>query len=352
MFKTIDLFSGIGGITYALRDLVDVALYCDIDENARNVLKSRMSTNDLQTAPIVNDVRETDTITNIVGESKIDLMISSSSCVGFSYAGFRQGLQNEETGIMLDTIQLVSKIRPKMIFMENVPGITKINNGSDLEFLIRNMNEMGYDIKWEIHSASEVGAWHVRKRWFCLCVQRGYTMEELPKTAIHRYDSWSTNIGVEKAKPYTPGDRERLRLLGNSVVPDCVRTAFYNLYSQYMNIVFSPFTTGFVANKNTIIIVDPNKEGITPSSKMRSRTSKHISAIKTLRYYPTPRAKNITSSSILTERCSRDLGTVVKFETGVEWKHKYITSPEFIEILMGYPTNYTKLVVVNPDKPV
>lgn len=350
MFNTVDLFSGIGGISYALRDIVDIMLYCDIDDSAQSVLKSRMSTNVLHKAPIVADVREMEKIKGIIGLTNVDLMLSSSSCVGFSCAGSRKGLENEETGVMLDTIILVGKIRPKMVFMENVPGIVKINDGSDLEFLITEMDKMGYDTKWEIHSAADVGAWHLRKRWFCLCVLRDYIMPELPVSTIQRYDLWGTNIGLQRSKPHTHGDRQRLRLLGNSVVPDCVRTAFYNLYSNYMNIVFSPFTTGFVANKNTVIIIDPNKDGIIPSDKNRKRTSKRLTVPKTLKFYPTPRSKNITSASILTDRCSRDLGTVVKFEVGVEWEDKYITSPEFVEILMGYPRNYTNTVVNEPNE--
>jgi len=350
MFKTVDLFSGIGGISFALQELLDVLLYCDIDENAQSVLKSRMSTNDIQKAPIVSDVREMEKIKSIIGLSDVDLMLSSSSCVGFSSAGSRRGLENEETAFMLDTILLVDQIRPKMVFMENVPGIVKINNGSDLDYLITEMNKLGYDTKWEIHSASDVGGWHLRKRWFCLCVSKDYNMVQLPVSTRDRYESWGTNIGLDKSKLYTVGDRQRLRLLGNSVVPDCVRTAFYSLYSNYMNIVFSPFTTGFVASKNIVIVLDPNKEGIIPSVKKRIRTSKLITVPKTLKCYPTPRSKNITSSSILTDRCSRDLGTVVKFEMGVEWKKKYIISPVFVEILMGYPRNYTCIDVDESNK--
>lgn len=332
------MFSGIGGISYALRDFVKPILYCDIDAHARDVLK-----NNFPNIPIVEDIRNTDKIKSIIGESIIDLVISSSSCVGFSYAGAKQGIQNPETAMIIDTLDLIADINPNMIFMENVPGITKLNNGMDLDFLIDRLDDLGYHFKWEIHSACDAGAWHIRKRWFCLCIKRGYQLKPIPDSSMERYSSWNTETVLQKSKPGTFLDRRRLRMLGNSVVPDCVRTAFFSLYSKYANIVFSPFSTGFVANTKISITINPFKPGVIPTTVKRTRSSKMIEGEKSLRFYPTPRSKNITSSSILTHRCSRDLGTVVRFEPGVVWEKNYIVNPEFVELLMGYPIKFTEI---------
>ena len=40
--RSLDLFTGIGGLTLALRDFAEPALYCEIDPFCRSVLTARM----------------------------------------------------------------------------------------------------------------------------------------------------------------------------------------------------------------------------------------------------------------------------------------------------------------------
>jgi DNA-cytosine methyltransferase len=342
MFKTIDLFTGIGGISYSLRDLLDVKAYCEINPNSQKVLKCRMSSEHIQSAPIINDVKDYNNILKVTCNQTIDLLISSSSCIGFSIAGSREGLENNDTKLMHDSLNLIRRIKPKMIFMENVPGIIHLNKGRDLDFLLNTLKKLNYSIKWEVHSASDIGAWHIRKRWFCLCVHESYKLKDISNYKLPRYQHWNSDIlySVKKSKLRSNGDNDRLRLLGNSVVPDCVRTAFFSLYSKFAKTIFFPFSTGLV-KKEINIIIDPCKQGIEKSEKKRNRTSKLITSEKVLKFYPTPRCKNISASCILTERCSKDLGTIVKFEKNNEWYKNYCVNPIFVEILMGFPLNYT-----------
>jgi site-specific DNA-cytosine methylase len=52
----LDLFSGIGGISLALRDYMRPVAYCEIDPYCQSVLLSRMQTGDLPKAPIWDDI--------------------------------------------------------------------------------------------------------------------------------------------------------------------------------------------------------------------------------------------------------------------------------------------------------
>lgn len=56
MINALDLFSGIGGNTLALRDWVKTVAYCEADRHAQAVLLSRMSDGSIDRAPIFNDV--------------------------------------------------------------------------------------------------------------------------------------------------------------------------------------------------------------------------------------------------------------------------------------------------------
>lgn len=349
-FNTIDLFSGIGGISYALRDIVNVLLYCDKDPYCIELLKERMRTHHIQKSVIVTDVQNFQDIKDVVGSKRVDLLINSSSCVGFSCMGYKKGLDNVETSLMFNTIETITHFLPTMVFMENVPGITSVNDGKDIEFIESKLHSLGYNVEWNYYSACDVGAWHVRKRWFCLAVLNNVSLPKLPEQHCYtRYELWKHHDIIQhlypKCKIGNSNDRKRLRVLGNSVVPDCVRFAFYDLYSIHTNIIFSPFPTGIVDNTYKVCInLNPTKFGLLTESKYkRNRTSKLITEKKEMHRYPTPRAKNISSSCILSYRCSKDLGTFLKFDDAVEWEEAFMTNPNFVEILMGFPVNYTSI---------
>lgn len=61
-------------------------------------------------------------------------------------------------------MRLAKEIKPKFIFLENVPAITT-RGGLDV---VRTITEMGYDSRWCVISAACVGALHKRQRWFLL----------------------------------------------------------------------------------------------------------------------------------------------------------------------------------------
>ena len=55
LLKSLDLFSGIGGITHALRGIAEPVAYCDIEPNSRAVLEANMRRGNLPRAPIAHD---------------------------------------------------------------------------------------------------------------------------------------------------------------------------------------------------------------------------------------------------------------------------------------------------------
>ena len=61
MLRGLDLFSGIGGISLALKDWVRPIAYCEIDPYCQSILLQRMQEGNLPKAPIWDDIR---TLTN------------------------------------------------------------------------------------------------------------------------------------------------------------------------------------------------------------------------------------------------------------------------------------------------
>ena len=84
----LDLFSGIGGISFALQDWIEPIAFCEIEKYCQAVLLSRMHNGELAKAPIW------DNITTLQGSflPKIDIIYGGFPCQDISIAGLGTGL--------------------------------------------------------------------------------------------------------------------------------------------------------------------------------------------------------------------------------------------------------------------
>lgn len=155
----LDLFSGIGGLTLALSPWVRPIAYCEIEPYARAVLLSRMEAGDLPSAPIWDDVR------TLRGDDLpvVDIIYGGFPCQDVSLAGARAGLDGERTGLFREAVRLVRECKPKFVFLENVPGIRRF-----VHTVRGELEALGYDCRDGFLSAGEVGANHIRNRWWIL----------------------------------------------------------------------------------------------------------------------------------------------------------------------------------------
>jgi len=161
MLNGLDLFSGIGGIALALSQWVKPVAYCEIDRYAQGILLSRMRAGQLPIAPIWDDVRSLSR-KNVLGQ--VDILTGGFPCQDISAAGAGIGLGGERSGLFQHIARLVVETNPRFVFLENVPAIRT----RGLNCVAQTFTELGYDCRWTIVSAAEVGAPHLRKRWFML----------------------------------------------------------------------------------------------------------------------------------------------------------------------------------------
>lgn len=253
----LDLFSGIGGISLALQDYVRPVAYCEIDPYCQGVLLSRMVSGDLPEAPIWDDIK---TLRIQSFDHSIDILYGGFPCQDISIAGNGKGLAGQRSGLCYEIFRLANEIKPRWLFLENVPAIT---TRGGLE-VVKEIAKMGYDCRWITITASSVGALHKRERWFLLAhsssqgLQRfgrweGVTEKEESKSSGSSEiipDSRCISPGSEEKSewPYNKSSGcsgfweaesrvgkladgihlrvDKLRALGNSVVPQQVKKAF------------------------------------------------------------------------------------------------------------------------------
>lgn len=241
--KVGSLFSGIGGIDLGLeRAGFRTAWFCEIDPFCKRVLAKHWPG-----VPIYDDVR-TIGAANLV---PVDLLAGGFPCQDVSLAGKRAGLGGEWSTLWGEFARLIRELRPRWVLVENVPGLLSVNGGQFFGTVLRDLAESGYDAEWRVLSASAFGAPHIRERVFFVAhphsVGWSAIFNHVKCDVATRPSEWQTAQGVagwedcqrwfvsfmdahgvrdagrvQRNDDGVPARVDRLRALGNAVVPQVV----------------------------------------------------------------------------------------------------------------------------------
>lgn len=178
------LFSGIGGIDIAFQQAgFEIAFQVEIDPFCQAVLKKHFP--HAQKFEDIRNVRSADL-------PSIDALVGGFPCQDISIAkrGERSGLDGKRSGLWKEFARLISELRPRFVFVENVPQILNLG-GTDV---VTDLTKMGYDAEWGIIPAYAVGSPQKRERWFLV----GYANSIRQYVPSDTEDVPSDKIGNDK----------------------------------------------------------------------------------------------------------------------------------------------------------
>ena len=150
--------TGYGGLDLAVEQYYNAELswVSEIDNNCNKLLEKRFN------KPNLGDL----TSVNWEDVEPVDIICAGFPCQPFSDAGSKKG-DKDERAIFPLVAESIGVLRPRYVFLENVAGITTTRNGGGLD-VVGLLTQMGYDCRWGIIRASDIGACHQRARWFCV----------------------------------------------------------------------------------------------------------------------------------------------------------------------------------------
>lgn len=164
--RTIHLFAGAGG--GLLADLIlghQPIAAVEWDAYCCRVLRERVSDGWFPGMRIHEcDVRQFDASEY---KGRVDCLHAGFPCQPFSVAGSRLGSADSRDQWPA-TLRIICEIQPRYVFLENVPGLVSWNGGERLADIVRSLAALGYVGSHGVLGADDVGACHVRKRWFLL----------------------------------------------------------------------------------------------------------------------------------------------------------------------------------------
>jgi DNA (cytosine-5)-methyltransferase 1 len=264
--NVLDLFSGIGGFSLGLeRAGFRTVAFCEIDSYCRAVLARHWPG-----VPILGDIRAVTADTDCerqlqqggtIGQERrrlvdcgVEVICGGFPCQDISVAGKGAGLAGEKSGLWVEFARLIGALRPRYAIVENVSALCARGLGA----VLGDLAALGYDAEWHCIPASYVGAPHRRDRVWILAYPHVVGRE---RDSHRRYsgtaqsdDAWRALAGASSPDSYTadnsencaragwcdasrqwriepdvgrvahgvPSRVDRLRALGNAVVPQVV----------------------------------------------------------------------------------------------------------------------------------
>ena len=162
--KILELFGGIGAIRKAFINLkipYEVVDYVEIDKAC---VKS-------YNALYGEDYKEKSVLGYKAPHEKIDLVMHGSPCQDFSRIGKKQGgVKNSGTrsSLVFETIRIIKEMKekPKWIIWENVKGVLDRNMRDSFFIYLKELEDLGYESKYEILNAMDFGIPQKRERIF------------------------------------------------------------------------------------------------------------------------------------------------------------------------------------------
>lgn len=168
--KFIDLFAGIGGFRFGMESAGhECVAFCEIDKFARASYKAIHNTEgeiELHDITTVTD----DEIRNI---GHVDAICGGFPCQAFSIAGYRRGFEDTRGTLFFEIARFASILKPKYLFLENVKGLLNHDKGNTFETILSALDELGYDVEWQVLNSKDFGVPQNRERVFIIGHLRG-----------------------------------------------------------------------------------------------------------------------------------------------------------------------------------
>lgn len=214
IYKTLDLFAGIGGIRRGFEKTGKFknVLSAENDKYACQAYEHIYGENPY------HDVT-TDEFKQLVKQTNYDVLLAGFPCQAFSIAGLQEGFEDETRGtLFFDIAKILELTNPKAFLLENVEGLLRHDKGNTFQVIAKTLDHLGYYV---------VG---VEKEKTLLGEKYIATSDSMVRTP---YDF---GIPQRRARIFIMGFRKK-DISKNYVFPELPRKRSLNLYNDLNDLI-------------------------------------------------------------------------------------------------------------------
>lgn len=161
----IDMFAGAGGLSCGLGWAgFEILLGSDIE----NIYGETFKLNHPKSAFIDYDIKKLRAVTvkrlTGIGRGDLDLLAGGPPCQGFSINAPIRTLADQRNSLFKEYLRIAKVLLPKVILIENVPGIVSLGQGTVVKAIYDELESFGYKTKHRILYAAHYGVPQMRYR--------------------------------------------------------------------------------------------------------------------------------------------------------------------------------------------
>ena len=155
--KFIDLFAGIGGFRLALESFgAKCAFSCEINKYSCLTYEKNFGDNPY------SDIRKI----KPAEIPKHDILCAGFPCQAFSISGKQKGLNDLRSDVIFSLFKIIEYQQPAILLLENVANLLKHDKGKTFAFIVKQLENLNYQVKYKILDANNYQLPQSRKRLF------------------------------------------------------------------------------------------------------------------------------------------------------------------------------------------
>lgn len=201
-YRSIDLFAGIGGIRLgfdrAFKEKIKTVFVSEWDKKAQETYQANFN-DDFAIAGDITKIPESEI-------PSFDICLAGFPCQAFSMAGKHQGFDDNYRGscrgtLFLDVARICDYHKPKVIFCENVKGLTIHDKGRTYKIIRKTFENLGYKVFDKILNSKDFGVPQNRERIYLVAFRNDIAPKEFifPEATDNSKILW--DIREKKAVP-------------------------------------------------------------------------------------------------------------------------------------------------------
>jgi DNA (cytosine-5)-methyltransferase 1 len=193
MLKIGSLCTGYGGLDIAAEAYfqAETVWVSEFDKYASKVVEARINKPNFGNLKVINWQEM----------EPIDILTAGYPCQPFSHAGLRKGAEDERH-LWPYIKTAISVLRPRYVVLENVRG----HFGLGFREVLGDLTSIGYDARWTLIRASDVGAPHRRERLFILAYPNSARWSRAKPSDFQETQPWNSSRDTYEY-PNTDGQR-------------------------------------------------------------------------------------------------------------------------------------------------
>ena len=161
--KYFSTFSGIGGFELGIGNKGDCIGYSETDKYAVQIYEKHFNHKNYGDITKINAKELPD----------FDLLCGGFPCQAFSIAGKRRGFEDTRGTLIYDVFRILREKQPRLVLLENVKGLLSHQEGRTFSTIISSLDELGYDLQWQVLNSKNFGVPQNRERVFIIGHLRG-----------------------------------------------------------------------------------------------------------------------------------------------------------------------------------